>query len=186
MQYRPFSGVTYQFTANYVANGLGLCSNYTDVDGCWEELHRGSKQGESVFNIRYTNDSFAVEWPELHTAYYWYIVPSRINQDNELGSGTPDRTDKHWELMRGRILELIMRRPGSWKSQPPSHVFATGEGTEDETFRLLLREACAFRGNDPTFYESDAKFMGAKGSAELAKRAVYLNPENRDPVWRHY
>jgi hypothetical protein len=185
MQIRPSGGMTYQFTANCAANGLGLCSNYTDVDGCMREL-RNIRQGQSEFNVRYTNDAFVVEWPILQSAYYWYIVPTRIVQDNELGSRTANRTDDYWQHMRERISQLILLREGSWKYQPPAHVFVTGEGAGDETFRQLLRDACTFRGNDPTFHDSDTLFMGAKGSAELAKRAVYLNPINRDPVWRHY
>jgi hypothetical protein len=182
MQIMPYSGITYQYISNYAANGFGLCSDYIDADKCMKEIHN-IRHGNSTFNIQYTRDAFVVEWPILYGAYIVYIEPSTVIHDPSLGSEAGSHDEDYWQRIRGRIEQLIFGLPGRWKCQPAKNVFVTGESAGDETFKLVLKDACRFGGNDPAFFEDDILFLGAKGSAELAKRAVYLNPKNRPPAW---
>jgi hypothetical protein len=185
LQVLPWYGITYQFMSSQAANGLGLCSDYNDTPACKKDLEDTIlSHTETVLNIRYSSDTISIEWPIVHCAYYWWISPDRILQDFDLGLKHAHSTPDYWQRVHDRIWQWFYNQPGRWKYTPPAKIFLTGDSADDKRFRQILKDVGGWQGNKPSYFEEDALFMAAKGTAELAKRAAYLNPDNRPPVWR--
>jgi hypothetical protein len=185
MQVLPWYGMTYQLMSNYAQQGFGLCSDYKHPDDCEKELQDVPHVLlNSILNVIYSREGLLVEWPKLTNAYYWYIQPYRTFEDFALGSNAEATTPEYWQVLQDRLLGWFQSQYYFWEGAPPSKVFVTGESAWKEEFKSALREACSFIENDPVYFDDDILYSGAKGTAELAKRANWLNPQNEEPVWR--
>jgi hypothetical protein len=70
-----------------------------------------------------------------------------------------------------------------WDSYPPRKIFVTGESGDIQELFNILQEVCSRRGNTPMTYKEDVLFMAAKGTAELGKRADYLDWRDMHPPY---
>jgi hypothetical protein len=61
-------------------------------------------------------------------------------------------------------------------------VFVTGEGANEEKFREMVKEICEYKGIDIEFFMDKPTTLTATGTAELAKRDLYLNPGQPHPT----
>ena len=61
-------------------------------------------------------------------------------------------------------------------------VFVTGEGVHEERFVEMVKEVCENKGINIQFFMDEATTLTATGTAELAKRDLYLNPGKPHPT----
>jgi hypothetical protein len=162
-------------SANYAANGFGLCHEYKDSDRCQEEKHKFPLQ--NTIHIQFTNNALVVELVTMFYAESYILWPNMAIQDFDLGFNNQNISVDYWDLVRERMIGLFKRNEWTWNPDPPTQVFITGDDSAlDETFRKVVREACSWKDNDPEYFDDDVYFMTAKGTAELSKRQYYRSP----------
>jgi hypothetical protein len=162
-------------SGQYAANGFGLCPDYKAKESCIEE--EKELPLERTVHIEFTKEALILEVPLLQAARRSILDPSSTFVDFELGYNRRDVSPKYWDSVKARIENFFkVLNAENWRgSWIPSKVFLVGdESVQDEHFRSVVTEACFWKQDELEFFDDDVFFKTAKGTAELARRQLYL------------
>jgi hypothetical protein len=168
LEFFPFSNFRpiHASIAAYAGHGLGICMDYRDIVACGEEeLHIPSR---FALSVSYTHASLTSSQAHVSNAYYLEETPTYVN----LSLGYDARHgESYWEVVRDTIQSPVVNNPVRRNN---SMVLVFGDATEVPRFRGVLEEAVRDAvGGEPQFFDQEPEFSAAKGTAELAKRAIF-------------
>ena len=158
----------YETTAIYAGYGYGLCDDFTRKENCKKE--QKDMDFDTVVSILFTPTALTVAFSAMKSAYYLSEYDNRRLADFELGYNSRLRQyneNRYWMLVEEQLTAIINIEP---YSDPPSKVLLVGEHIDHPSFRNALTKALGDRMNSSLILDSDAKFIAAKGAAELARR----------------
>ncbi|KAI0125747.1 hypothetical protein BJ170DRAFT_725351 [Xylariales sp. AK1849] len=160
--------------AAYAGNGLGLCRDYRDVVACKEEESNISQQ--YALAISYTYTSLITSHVSVAHAYYL----EEIHKAENLRLGYDARHEEaHWEAVRDMLEFPVIDPPVKNNSM----VLVLGDAAEKPRFRESLEKVIAdVFGDEPEIVDQQPEFSAAKGTAELAKRAIFRQMPELDTV----
>ncbi|KAM0809505.1 hypothetical protein AB5N19_09849 [Seiridium cardinale] len=168
LEFYPFSNLQPipSTVAAYAGNGLGLCENYTDTAACHEEEARIPRR--YALAVSYTHGGLITSQSKVALAYGIEEIPSLEN----LKLGYDARHEEsYWEKVRH-----ILRSPvvDSLILRNVSMVLLQGDATEQPRFREILDEVVDDVIHvQPDILDQEPIFSASKGTAELAKRAIF-------------
>lgn len=152
--------------AAYAGNGLGLCADYRDAAACEEEeLHISSL---FALAVGYTHTGLTTSQAHVSSAYYLEETPTLENM--HLGYDARCGFDSYWEAVRQYLERPMVTSP---VQRNISMVVLFGDAVEKPEFREVLKQAIGVIGGEPEIVDHQPEFSAAKGTAELAKRAIY-------------
>ena len=161
-------------SAAYAGYGFGLCSNYTDLPACKDELQNWPN--DVVMAILYTRKVLTVSLSVTKSAYYLWEPPYRHEEDFTLGNNAKHDNpseEYYWESVRKRLLDIMVYNQYMPR---PAKMLLLGESAHDETFMGVLTEALESVMEDmPEILQEGAEDVGARGAAEFARRSLW-NP----------
>ena len=160
--------------AGFAGYGLGLCSNYTDIDSCGKE---NSKMPERrVFMAEWSSTSLHLRLKTITVAMMEYEPADDEFTITDLQHGCSclnDRPDKdnYWAEVRILVAELPRK---NFQAPKITDVILLGDCAMGPVFWSIVHDAIMdFQDSEPVFHDSDPVFAAAKGSAELGKREIY-------------
>lgn len=171
-----------QASSAYAGIGLGLCSDYKNTSACVHELFPSFPPvgKESILIVTLSLNALIVEWFNMIHAYYLSNMFEMY--DFSLGSSQADSIPGYWEVVRNALKQHFAKHEWQWLHNTPRKVFISGESSNDPDFLSVLEDAVSWNGDELAFYKEDIDFLLANGTAELAKRAEYL--DWRDMTWQ--
>ncbi|KAK9783906.1 hypothetical protein SCAR479_00465 [Seiridium cardinale] len=152
--------------AAYAGNGLGLCENYTDTAACHEEEARIPRR--YALAVSYTHGGLITSQSKVALAYGIEEIPSLEN----LKLGYDARHGEYyWEKVRHMLRSPVV---DSLILRNVSMVLLQGDASELPQFREILDEVVddVIRVQ-PDILDQEPIFSASKGTAELAKRAIF-------------
>ncbi|XDG03115.1 hypothetical protein ABKA04_002730 [Annulohypoxylon sp. FPYF3050] len=168
LEFFPFSNFhpIHTSIAAYDGNGLGFCSDYRDVEACKEEeLHIPSR---FALAISYTHTSLTTSQARISNAYYVEEVSALEN----LHLGYDERDgESYWEVVQDMLQYPIL---DSAIPRNFSMVILSGDAADKPRFREVLQGVVDnVIGGEPEVVDRRPEFSAARGTAELAKRAIF-------------
>jgi len=177
-QSNTYHDLTWQVEAIFAASGFGLCPDYRNSSLCKDWNRQYPNLNLEELHVLYTREALHVALTRTRTAYWHFLGPHTLFTDFSFGSKAATGDEDYWHRMHKRFMHFLNSNAGNWRWAPPSKIFVYGESADNPVFRKLVREVARWNGNEPQFFDKDPIFMPAKGTAELAKRAFFLNPRN--------
>ena len=164
--------VSYETSAAYAGYGLGLCSDYTERNACYQE--QVGMPSEVVMAVLYTRTVLTVSLSVMKSAYYLYEPLDRHLLDFSLGYDartlSADEQD-YWDAVGSKLEEILVDNP---YFKRPAKILLMGDGVRDENFQNTLQKAMDnHMARLPEILSEDSEGVAAKGAAEFAKRAPY-------------
>jgi hypothetical protein len=152
--------------AAYAGNGQGLCVNYTDTTACDREEARISRR--YALAVSYTHSGLITSQAKVALAYGIEEIPSLENL--QLGYDARHK-EAYWENVRHMLWYPVV---GSPPLRNVSMVLLQGDTAKQPRFREILDKVV----DDiihvrPDIFDQEPIFSAAKGTAELAKRAIF-------------
>jgi hypothetical protein len=129
--------------------------------------------------ITLSSNALLVEWFNMVNAYR--PLKMRNMYDFSLGSDQAASVPTYWEDVRKALQAHFTKYEWDWHLNAPRKAFLAGSSGDRPEFLDVVREVLAWKGDEVPLYAEDVEFQLAKGTAELAKRAEYLNW--RDVYW---
>ena len=176
--------ILYETSAAYAGYGFGLCADYTDREGCENELNHMSDV--VVMAVLYTRSALTVSLSVLMSAYGLWEPPYRHVVDFELGydawNGIDDVEDDggYWAKVKMRLDQIMVEFPLYDK---PAKVMLMGDCVHDEMFQRTLLTALADQMEElPEILGTGSDVVAARGAAEMTKRLLY-KPDETGLVW---
>jgi hypothetical protein len=167
--------------AAYAGNGRGLCANYTMVDECREEERRIPQT--YILAISYTHKSLTASQTLLSDAYK--LEESPAVEDLTLGYDARhdnSNEDFYWEKVRDTIRSPVVTSP---LPRNITQVLVSGDAAQLPKFRQVLQEAIDNMFDEvPVILDDEPVYSAARGVAELAKRATYMQNLTTDDLNR--
>ena len=171
-------GVFCETGAVYVANGFGLCSNYTDLISCDREKRDPSHQprNENVLSVSYTRGMLTSTWA---SEGMWFAYPGSegpIVADFNLGWDERDKSPKeeyYWAEVRDAIIKPVLEA-NRYLRRETNKVLLHGDCALDEQFQNVLREAVeGVLQNKTDIFALDPVYSAVRGAAEMAKHVYW-------------
>lgn len=186
-QFIPWPVTVPDFAANYASQGYFLCKHYTNRTACKEEQKwlNDARSGEhSTFNFHLSNTALMLNVPAVSSPYSYNLFEDKRFEDFDLGLGSREARgeDFYWEAVGFRIEQSLAISQPQWEDMIMQKVFVTGEGVREQRFTDMVREICQYKGIDVEYFMEAATTLTATGTAELAKRDLYLNPGQPHPT----
>jgi hypothetical protein len=183
----PWPIVVPDFAASYASKGYFLCKEYKNATECREEQRKldGWRSGEySTFNFHLSNTALMLNVPVIRSPYSYNMFDGRRFQDFNLGLRAIESkgAEDYWNAVEFRIEQSLTESKVQWDNWIMHKVFVTGEGVHEERFREMVQKICTYKGIDIEFFMDDDTTLTATGTAELAKRDLYLNPNQPHPT----
>ncbi|KAI0198476.1 hypothetical protein F4808DRAFT_462769 [Astrocystis sublimbata] len=156
----------------YAGNGLGLCADYKDEACKEEESHIPYIYALAV---SFTHTSLTTSQARVSDAYYLEEIPRLENL--RLDYYSRHEEESYWatvrDMLRSPVLDSLVPRNISM-------VLISGDGGDDPVFRTVLQEVIdeiSTPGEPPLIVDREPQYSAAKGTAELAKRAIFNQRE---------
>ena len=172
--------------AVYAGNGLGLCTNYTDLDSC-DEVEKNpppsSGRAEMILFISYTETMLTSTLTQRRMGFA--ISTSDENRITNLILGW-DRRDKYdgeyWATVKEAIMEPVQSR-NAYLPVDVKAVILYGEYVLDLQFQIVLKEAIRelFPQGMPILSRHPV-YSAARGAAEMAKRVWWRYNHTAKPL----
>ncbi|KAI0406391.1 hypothetical protein F4802DRAFT_559150 [Xylaria palmicola] len=162
--------------AAYAGNGWGLCRDYRNATACREEYELMRHQ--YALAVEYTHTGLLASQADVGAANWVEEIPAR--EDLRLGYDARDEAS-YWERVREMLLSPVV---DSAILRNITMVIVSGDAAEKPRFREVLAEVIDDVAGvpHPEILDRDPEFSAAKGTAELAKRAIFEQVGERDPV----
>ena len=159
-------------SAAYAGYGFGLCTNFTDLSVCKDELQNWPS--EVVMAVLYTRFALTVSLSVTKSAYYLWELPYRHVEDFSLGRNAKydnPREEYYWESLRRCLLDIMVHHQYFPR---PAKMLLLGESAHDERFNGVLTEALgSVMESMPAILQEGAEDVGAHGAAEFAMRSPW-------------
>jgi hypothetical protein len=171
------------FAANYASQGFSLCKEYRNKTACEKEKEELDSSGQSsTFNFHLSENALMLSVPIIESPYAHLLFSDSRFEDFNLGlrARHMEGEERYWSAVGSRIEVLLEHRRLQWEFYPVYNVFVTGEGVNEERFIEMVKKKCKDKGLDAEFFMDEAT-LTATGTAELAKRDLYLHPGKPHP-----
>lgn len=173
-----YGGIFCETGAVYVANGFGLCSNYTNPISCDHERRNPphQPQNENVLSVSYTRGMLTSTWA---SEGMWFAYPGSegpIVADLNLGWDKRDKNPKeeyYWAEVRDAIIKPVLEA-NRYIRRETNKVLLYGDCALDKRFQRVLKEALdSALQNRPDIFALDPVYSAVRGAAEMAKRVYW-------------
>ncbi|KAF2666116.1 hypothetical protein BT63DRAFT_442416 [Microthyrium microscopicum] len=171
------------FSAAYAGFGFQLCKDYKNPVACQKEQDEIDNRAdrESTVNVLLNDDALMLAWPVMYSPYQYFTSGGNVAQDFNLGLKASKSRPDYWNLIGMRLEEFFQATEWKWEVYKPEKVFVYGEGVSLELLDIV-KKACSRKNAHPKLFVDEADtLMLAKGTAELAKRDLYLYPGKPHP-----
>lgn len=176
-----YGNLFFETGAAYVGNGFGVCSNYTDIEGCRAERQHPPHQprGENVLSVGFTSEMLTSTWTGQGM---WFEHPDSefLPLTADLNLGCDHRhdgrnEDVYWALVRDTLLTPLVR--ANMVVRRETHkVVLHGDCAGDVQFQAVVEDAmedAARNLNASDVYAADGTYSPARGAAEMAMRVWF-------------
>ena len=167
-----------QTAAAYAGYGYGICTSYTDLDACQQELNGTAT--DYVMAVLYTSTALTVTLSVVDTAYALWEPPYRHLSDFTLGYDARNSSGSlvsYWDLVKLQLEEIMYENP---YYDRPTKVVVMGDCADAPAFQQALKEALKQQGaENATILSSHPVGVAAAGAAEFVKRLPYEPHWNR-------
>jgi hypothetical protein len=186
-QFIPWPVVVPDYAANYASQGYFLCKEYKNKSSCEEEQRELNDRNSGEFstvNFHLSNTSLMLTVPIVRSPYSYQLFDDRRFEDFDMGlrAKATMSEEKYWDAVESRIVYSLEVSRLQWEYWIIQKVFVPGEGVHEKKFVDMVKRVCETKGVNIQFFMNEATTLTATGTAELAKRDLYLNPGKPHPT----
>ena len=167
-----FRRLLWETAVGYAGHGLGLCTDYRDVENCRRELRQMPQR--DVLSVHYAPNALTLSLAVLETPLMVWEPRYRHDENFTLGSDRERGADAgaYWDELRAAVESFLFRQVGAYlPADTVIFLGASAPAREDDPFARLVLETLEKKQSRPsTIYLKDAVFAAARGTAELVKR----------------
>jgi hypothetical protein len=156
----------------YVANGFGLCSNYTDPVSCDRERRNPQPHqptNEHVLSISHTRSMLTSTWASEGMWFAYAGGEGSVVADLHLGwdkRHENPREEYYWAAVRDAIITPVLEA-NKYIRRETSKVLLHGECALDKRFQKVLREAIeGVLQKKIEIFALDPHYSAARGGCE--------------------